>query len=116
MSKSPAAPHRSKPLKSAPPVDGLTVGWVTTLITTFVCELGAVAARLYVQYVDAEAKLIGMFSGLLLFAAAVVGVFLLVLTPIVVYRKRSHPPRGIVVFAVVVGVAPWIGMILQAQG
>lgn len=116
MSKPPAAPPRSKRVKSAPPVDGLTVGWVTTLITTFFCELGAVAARLYVQYVDSEAKLIGMFAGLLLFAAAILGVFLLVFTPIVLYRRRSNPPRGIVVFAVVVGVAPWIGMVLQAQG
>lgn len=115
MSKTPVA-QRRKRLKASPPADGLTVGWVTTLMTTFACELGAAGTRLYVQYVDPDAKLIGMFSGLLLFGAAVIGVFLLVFTPIVLYRKRSHPPRGIVVFAVVVGVVPWIGMILQAQG
>jgi hypothetical protein len=55
-----------------------------------------------------------MFSGLLLFAAAVIGTALLILTPIIVYRKRSDPPAGLVFFAYVVGVLPWLGMLLQA--
>jgi hypothetical protein len=100
---------------TAPPVDGLTVGWMTTFITALVCEIGAGALRLYLRFVDAGSGPIRMFSGLLLFAAAVIGIALLILTPVVVSRRRSHPPRGLVVFAYVVGALPWFAMFLQGQ-
>jgi hypothetical protein len=38
---------------------------------------------------------------------------LVVLTPIIVRRKKSNPPRGLVYFAYVVAVTPWISMLLQ---
>jgi len=102
--------------RPAPPVDGLTVGWMMTLTTAILCELSAVGTRMYVHWIDPEARLLSLLSAMLLFAAAVVGIVLLVLTPIIVYRKQSHPPRGVVVLAYVAGIVPWIGMFLQAQG
>jgi hypothetical protein len=110
------AKRKAKELREArPPIDGLTVAWTTTLITAVACELGAIGARAFVRFVLPEATLLGMLSGLMLFAAAVIGTVLLVLTPIIVYRKRSNPPMGVVFFAYVVGVVPWLGMLLQAR-
>lgn len=96
-----------------PPVDGLTVGWMVTLITTFVCLSAVLALRAYVRFGHPGADAVRVFSGLLLFAAAVIGVVLLVLTPVVVRRKRSHPPKGIVCFALLCGAAPWLVMLWQ---
>ena len=98
------------------PIDGLTVGWTVTMMTTLFCELGAAGTRAFVRFVNPDAALLSMFSGLLLFAAAVIGTVLLVLTPIIVYRKRSNLPPGVVFFAYVIGAVPWLGMLLQAQG
>lgn len=96
-----------------PTVDTLTVAWITMLSTTLMCEIGAAAARLYVGYVDPRAGMMRMFSAYLLLAAAFIGIVLLVTTPIVVKRKRSHPPLALVVFAYVVGALPWLAMLSQ---
>lgn len=116
MTQAKDAKRRAKERQAArAPVDGLTICWAVTMITTVICELGAAGTRAFVRFVNPEAQLLGMFSGLLLFAAAVVGTVLLVLTPIIVYRKRSYVPTGVVFFAYVVGAVPWLGMLLQAQ-
>jgi hypothetical protein len=106
------AAARSTP--SAPRPDGLTVAWMLTLVTTLICLLCAVLSRAYVRLLRPESPTMVLFSGLALFAAAVIGLVLLGLTPVIVYRKRSHPPLGIVVAAYVVGVLPWLGMLWQA--
>lgn len=97
----------------APPVDALTVGWMTTLVTAIACELGAAAARSYVRWGDPGARLLQMFSAYLLLASALIGIVLLLLTAIVVRSGRSKPPPAVVVTALVVGLAPWVAMVLQ---
>jgi uncharacterized membrane-anchored protein len=114
MSKTQDARRKPKPRIEKPPVDALTVGWMMTMITTLICLIAAAAARAFVRYVNAEAVLVGALSGLLLFSAAVIGLILLVMTPIVVKRKNSDPPTGLVFFAYLVGIAPLAGMLLQA--
>lgn len=104
--------HRSP----APPVDALTVGWMTTLVTATACELGAAAARSYVRWSDPGAKLMQMFSAYLLLASALIGIVLLLLTAVVVHAGRSKPPLAVIVTALVVGLAPWIAMVLQGTG
>jgi hypothetical protein len=104
----------AQPKPTVPRPDGLTIAWMLTLVTTLVCLFAAVLARAYVRFVQPESPTMSLFSGLALFAAAVIGLVLLVMTPIVVYRKRSHPPRGIVIAAYVIGILPWLGMIWQA--
>lgn len=114
MSKTKAADLRKKPVRpKGPPVDGLTVGWMLTLITTIFCLFVAISARAFVRYIQPQAAMIGVLSGLMLFAAAIISLILLVLTPIIVRRKISNPPQGLVVFAYAVGAAPWISMLLQ---
>jgi len=105
--------HSKKKFIVRPSVDTLTVGWITMLSTTLMCEVGAAAARLYVAYVEPRANLMGHFADYLLLAAAIIGVLLLVTTPIVVKRKRSHPPLALVIFAYVIGAAPWMIMLLR---
>ncbi len=114
MSKTKEVNLRKKPVRpQGPPADGLTVGWVLTLITTIFCLFVASSARAFVWFVQPEASMIEALSGLMLFSAAVISVILVVLTPIIVRRKKSNPPRGLVYFAYVVAVTPWISMLLQ---
>ncbi|MCE9605463.1 MAG: hypothetical protein K8U03_11245 [Planctomycetia bacterium] len=114
MSKTKSQRHaQKKKFVVRPTVDALTVAWITMLSTTLMCELGSVAARLYVAFVEPRANLLRMFAAYLLVAAAIVGILLLVTTPIVVKRKRSNPPMPLVIFAFVVGAVPWLAMLTQ---
>lgn len=106
---------RSKQRSATPSPDTLTVIWMTTMATALLCEVGAAAARLYVRFVDPHAKLLQMFSAYLLLTGAVIGFFLIVLTPVVLKRKRSNPPGAIVAAAYIVGAAPWVAMLLQGM-
>jgi hypothetical protein len=47
-----------------------------------------------------------MFSYLLLFAAFVIGLIALFITPVVLRSRRVAPPSGVTVFALVVAAAP----------
>lgn len=114
MPKTQDSRRKSKPRIEKPPVDALTVGWMLTMITTLFCLIAATAARAYMRYAQPEATMIGMLSGYMLFSAGVMGLILLVLTPIIVKRKKSDPPQGLVFFAYLVGLAPLAGMLLQA--
>src|SRR5690349_7547439 len=100
MSKTQDARRKSKPVRQeGPPVDALTVCWMLTMITTLFCLAAATAARAFVRYIRPEAAMISTLSGLMLFAAAVISLILLGLTPVVVKRKKSNPPQGLVFFA-----------------
>jgi len=105
--------HAKKKLVVRPAVDSLTVGWITMISTTLMCEIGAILALLYVAYLDPRANMMSFFANYLLLAAAIIGVPLLVTTPIVVKRKRSHPPLAMVLFAYTIGAAPWLVMLTR---
>lgn len=106
---------KRKPKRSADEprgVEVLTIVWMLSVTTTLVCELGAVAAR-WCSRMAPDNMLLTALSGLLLFAAAVVGLITLVLTPLVAKARRRGPPRGIVVFALAIGIAPLVVMLLR---
>jgi hypothetical protein len=105
---------RKKVRAPRPEADGLTVIWATTLITAIIAEVAAFAIRGYVVYYP-QAKLLGMLSNYLLLTAALVGAFLIILTPIVVRRKVSNPPFGVVLTAYIVGAIPWLAMVVEGM-
>jgi hypothetical protein len=86
-------------------IEVLTVGWMLTVVTTLACEIGFAAARLMSDGSDGTLM---MLSRLLLFAAFVIGILALLMTPVVVRSRRLPPPPGIIVFAVTVAVAPLV--------
>ena len=86
-------------------VEALTVGWMLCVLTTLVCELGLAAARIYLLAVNPDARWIAALAAMLLFAAAVVGLISLLLAWAVVKIRREPPPRGVLVFALVIGAA-----------
>ena len=90
-------------------VEVLTVGWSMMVLMTLICEIGAAGAMGY-RHFHPDAQAAQVLAALLLLGTLVVGALLLVLTPVVVWMRREKPPRGIVVFAVVVGAAPLVGM------
>ena len=90
----------------------VTVCWTLSVMTALVCNVGAALSRLYVLW-QPEQELAAMFSGLVFFAAIIVGLISLALLPIVLKLRRDPPPRGFVVFAIVVAVAPLAMVLVQ---
>ena len=69
----------------------------------------AVAAHWYaVLYPPAERM--QLLSTLMLLMGCVVGLFCLGLIPVVVMVRRAPPPTGILIFAAMVSIAPWLGI------
>ncbi len=90
----------------------LTVVWTLTVTTTFLCDIGAAVTRLWLT-ADPEAAGAELISGMLLFAAVVTSLLVLGLLPIVLRIRRQPPPRGYIVFAVLVSVAPLLAVAIQ---
>lgn len=86
----------------------LTIGWMLTVFTTLVCELGFAVTQ---WFSPAEGGMLRVLSGMMLFAALVIGFLSLLLTAVTARSRREPPPRGITVFAVVVGAAPMLIMV-----
>ena len=84
-------------------VEVLTVAWMLMVVTTLVCELGFAAIRISRPQPDSRLTIL---SSLFLFAAMVIGLLALLVTPVVLRSRRVPPPPGIMVFAVVVALAP----------
>ncbi len=93
--------------------DALTIGWMLAVLTTLICQIGALAMR---WIAIGNPKLAGLnnFSGTLFFAAMVIGVVSLLLIPVLHKIRIVSPPSTIVVFAVVVAIAPWITLLVQS--
>lgn len=92
----------------------LTIGWMLTVITALACELAFVAASWLGSRRPGDWSQI--FSSLMLFAALVVGFLALLLTPVVAKTRRVPPPRGVTIFAILVGALPLITLLAQALG
>jgi hypothetical protein len=111
-------PKRKKP-DGAPPAstesqaaEAATIGWMLCVLTGSVCELGVLAARLYFTW-HHDAAVIGTAGELLLFASAIIGLITLALIPVVYNVRRVKPPSPVTVFAVAVGVIPWLILFRQ---
>jgi peptidoglycan/LPS O-acetylase OafA/YrhL len=90
-------------------VEVLTVGWMLTVVTTFACEVGFILAR----WLAGPGQTLMLFSHLLLFAAFVIGLIALFVTPVVLRSRRVPPPSGVTVFAVVVAAAPLVLVVIE---
>ena len=91
--------------------DALTIGWMLMVMTALVCELGFLAAR---AFADAESGgSLAVLMLLLLLASTIIGLCVLLLTPVVIKIRRDPPPRSIIIFSVLVGIAPWALIVFQ---
>ena len=106
--------HRRSPVHSTESrsIELATTAWMLTTVTALACQVMTVISRLYVALVDPNAELMEVFSGLLLFTSAVLGVVVLGLGAVVLRWRKQRPPRSIVVFAHVVGVAPLVAALV----
>ena len=87
-------------------VEVLTVGWMLIVMMTLVCQIGAAGVRLFLAGQPEPLPRMELLGGILVFAGLVLGLATLGLLPIVYRVRRDPPPRGIVVFAAVVGMVP----------
>jgi hypothetical protein len=53
-------------------------------------------------------------AGVLLFVALVTGTCCLALTPLAYRVRRARPPRAITIAAVIIGLAPWVTLVVLA--
>lgn len=90
----------------------LTVAWTVSLTTVLLCDLGAVATRIYVAFYP-QARLMIVLGELLLFAGAVVGILLIGLLPILYRIRQVAPPRGLVGFGVLIATAPILALVIR---
>ena len=74
------------------------------VVTTLVCEVGFFVAR----WLAGGRSSLELLSQLLLFAAFVIGLIALFVTPVVLRSRRLPPPSGVTVFAVLVAAAPLV--------
>jgi hypothetical protein len=80
-----------------------------TVLTALLCEVGSVAA-VALRGLGEGLALLGAY---LLFAAVIIGAISLLLAVVVLRLRRQPPPRGITVFALVVGAAPLMVMLVN---
>ena len=100
------------PISETRAAEALTVGWMLSVMTTFACDLAAVAARL-VHAARPGLERVVVLGELLLFAAVVSGVVSLLLAAMVLRVRQVAPPRGITTFALVVAVAPLVALFIR---
>lgn len=93
---------KARPQMEPRTIEVLTVGWMLTVVTTLACEIGFVISR---GLAGGDGPLM-LLSGLLLFAALVIGMIALLLMPVVLRTRRPAPPSGIVFFAAVISAMP----------
>jgi RsiW-degrading membrane proteinase PrsW (M82 family) len=94
-------------------VEFLTVGWMVSMMTTLVCLVVFAILRFYLSLRE-ESEPAAVMAGLALFAGSVAGVVTLALAAIVVRKRREKPPRGVVWFAVAVGMTPLVIVVVTA--
>jgi hypothetical protein len=92
--------------------DAMTIGWMLAILTTLLCQVGALAMR-WIALANPQLDGLTSFSAMLFFAALVIGLLDLTLIPVLYKIRILAPPTPIVAFAVVVGLAPWITLLLQ---
>jgi hypothetical protein len=103
---------RRPPLANPRSVETLTIGWMLMVFTTLACEVIAALAYWYVMQFDRQAETVDLLSHLLLFAACLIGLLSLLLCPVVLRARRVPPPRAVVVFSLVVALAPLVSVLI----
>ena len=90
----------------------LTIAWSMMVLTTLICEIGA-ALTIWHARAHPEAGAIRALSFVLVMETLIVGTLLLVLTPVMLRLRRQRPPRGILVFAMIVGATPLAVLVIE---
>ncbi len=108
---------KQPPAAAAPPqetraAEAVTVGWTVSLTALLLCEFVAVAVHFYVR-ANPEAEMMQLLRGMLLFGACVVGLLVLVLTPVMYRLRRLAPPPGLVGFGAFAAAAPLLAVLLR---
>jgi hypothetical protein len=88
----------------------MTVAWMISVLSVATCDLGAGILRLLI---DSDQSTLGLLSGVLFFAALVIGFISLGLLPIVLRSRQVPPPPGLVAFGVVAALFPWIALVAR---
>jgi hypothetical protein len=92
--------------------EALTVAWTVTITTLFFCDLAIVGAHfIALQYPQADG--LQLMKEMLLIAGGALGVFSLVLLPIVYRVRVVVPPTGLAVFGACLALAPVLAIIVR---
>lgn len=103
--KKPHRPRAAVPSNETRLSEVTTVGWMLSVLTTLACQVTALAIWAFFQgRADADRALI--FASYLHFSAIVMGLASLGLMTVVLKVRSEAPPRSILIFAVLVAVAP----------
>jgi hypothetical protein len=92
--------------------DAVTIGWMLSVLTTLVCQLGAVAGQLYVR-ANPDVVPVALMTGMLVMAAVAIGSLSLLLTVMVYRLRRVPPPTSITVLAVVIAAMPIVALLVR---
>lgn len=92
--------------------DALTVIWTVSITTVLLCDLAAALGYGVVSWQPNQRRLFTL-AEFLVFSGAVVGLLVLVLTPIVHRVRRTPPPPGLTVFAICAATAPLLAILAR---
>jgi hypothetical protein len=92
--------------------DAMTVGWMLAILTTLLCQVAALVMR-WIAFANPQLAGLSSFSAMLFFGALIIGLVTLALIPVLYKIRVLAPPTPIVAFAVVVGLAPWVTLLMQ---
>ena len=98
--------------QESPAAEALTAMWLLAAMATLGCEIGSAAINYYARVTGNEQ--LDMLWRLLFFAALVIGVSVLAMTPAVYKFRQQHPPPAVTVTAMLIGGAPLIVMLFVA--
>ena len=85
-------------------------------LTTLVLEIAILAIVIIRSRTTGGTKGLDLLGGLLLFAAAVIGFVVLVMTPITLKARRDPPPRRITLGAIAIGALPMLIILWRQVG
>jgi len=107
------ADHVSQPAPGAGNsrgVEAATVAWMLASMTTLAC--GGMSALVYwFAHGRTDVHNAVLFGQFMHFSAAVTGTVVLILTVVVLKGRRVPPPLPITLFAITMGVLPWLAAI-----
>src|SRR5262245_51061220 len=75
--------------------DAMTIGWMLAILTTLLCQIGALAMR-WLAFANPRLAGLSSFSAMLFFAALIIGLVALALIPVLYKIRILAPPTPIV--------------------
>lgn len=113
--KTKASSNKSKAGSATSPensrAESITVFWTTSILATVIGEVGGLATRSILVFMDEPYPPLELLSGLLLMISCVTGLVSMALLPLVYRWRREPPPWPIVRFAIVAAVLPFVILI-----